>query len=208
MAAHYPYDCPGAIAGRHSYEDYLACIRYSDKLLAKLIDEFRLHHLLEDTLFVIVGDHGESFGEHGLFVHNSSMYEEEITVPLVFWSDDGRLAHHFIPTSRQIDIAPTIADLLGMMNSTVPVQGVSLLRRNGPPPAIFASTFFEGVGQALVEGSDKYIYEASQDQLLTFDLERDSNEKSPKITTGQKKSDIVTRLRAFSAYQELAFPQP
>ena len=59
MAAHYPYECPGAIAGRHNYEDYLACIRYSDKLLAKLIDEFRLHHLLEDTLFVIVGDHGE-----------------------------------------------------------------------------------------------------------------------------------------------------
>jgi arylsulfatase A-like enzyme len=185
----------------------MACIRYSDNLLATMIEEFRQHHLLEDTLFVIVGDHGESFGEHGLFVHNSSMYEEEITVPLIFWSDDGRLAHHFIPTSRQIDIAPTIADLLGMMNSIVPVQGVSLLRRTVQPPAAFASTFFEGVGQALVEGSDKYIYEASADRLVVFDLNHDSNETSPKVITAQKKSDIVARLRAFIAYQELAFPQ-
>lgn len=30
-----------------------------------------------ETLFVLVGDHGESFGEHGVIVHNSSLYEEE-----------------------------------------------------------------------------------------------------------------------------------
>ena len=208
LAAHYPYECPGAIAGRHNNDDYMACIKDSDRLLGKLVAEFRQKNLLEDTLFVIVGDHGESFGEHGLYVHNSSMYEEEITVPLIFWSDDGRLTHHLLPKSRQIDIAPTIADLLGMMNSTVPVQGVSLLRQNGPPPAIFASTFFEGVGQALVEGSDKYIYEASKDQLLAFDLKSDPNERSPMIVVGKEKIDITTRLRAFSAHQELSFPQP
>jgi len=205
-AAHYPYECPGAVVGRHSYEDYMACIKYSDELLGKMVEQFRRLHLLDDTLFVVVGDHGESFGEHGLFVHNSSMYEEEITVPLIFWSDDGRLANHLIPISRQIDIAPTIADLLGIMNGRVQVQGVSLLRRTGQSPTVFVSTFFEGVGQALVEGSDKYIYEG-HDRLLAFDLNHDPNESLPKVITGQKKSEIVARLRAFSAYQELAFPR-
>jgi phosphoglycerol transferase MdoB-like AlkP superfamily enzyme len=207
MAAHYPYECPGAIAGRHSYTDYTACVKSSDKLLAKMIEDFRRLNSIKDTLFVIVGDHGESFGEHGLFVHNSSLYEEEVTVPLIFWSDDGRLAHHFIPVSRQIDIAPTIADLLGMMNSEIPVQGVSLLRRNGSMPPVFMSTFFEGVGQALVEPPYKYIYESSADRLLAFDLNRDPNETSPEVIADPKKRAIVARLRAFQAYQELAFPR-
>ena len=206
-AAHYPYECPGAVAGRHSYADYTSCVKYSDNLLAEMIEDFRRLNLIQDTLFVIVGDHGESFGEHGLFVHNSSMYEEEVSVPLVFWSDDGRLAHHFDPVSRQIDIVPTIADLLGMMSSELPIQGVSLLRRNGPTPPVFMSTFFEGVGQALVEPPYKYIYEASADRLFAFDLNRNPNETSPDVISDPKKQAIVARLRAFLAYQELAFPQ-
>jgi arylsulfatase A-like enzyme len=171
-----------------------------------MTEEFRRHDLIQDTLFVIIGDHGESFGEHGLFVHNSSMYEEEVTVPLVFWSDDGRLANNVLPLSRQIDIAPTIADLLGLLNSEIPIQGVSLLRRNSPVPSVFISTFFDGVSQALVEPPRKYIYEASADRLIAFDLDRDPGETSPQTITGQIKMPIVARLRAFEAYQKIVFP--
>lgn len=205
LAAHYPYECPGS--GRdHSYLDYEACLQYSDKLLAGMIEEFRSRGLMQDTLFVIVGDHGESFGEHGLFVHNSSMYDEEVTVPLIFWSEDGRLANSFIPTSREIDIAPTIADLLGLMNSDVPVQGVSLLRRGSHVPPIFMATFFEGVAQALVEPPLKYIYEESADRLLAFNLDRDPSESSSEVITGNQKKEIIRRLKAFQASQEVSFP--
>jgi len=69
------------------------------------------------------------------------------------------------------------------------------------------STFFEGVGQALVEDSIKYIWEPSADRLLAFDLNLDRNELSPKIITGEQKNAVVQRLRAFQAYQELAFPR-
>jgi hypothetical protein len=206
-AAHYPYECPGSVPRRHSYADYKACVSYSDSLLGGLIGEFRRLNLMQDTLFVIVGDHGESFGEHGLVVHNSSMYEEEVAVPLVLWSDDGRLGHHLIPVSRQIDIAPTIADLLGIMDSEIPVQGMSLLRRSASIPPVFMSTFFENLALALVEPPYKYIYEIAGDRLLEFDLHRDPRETSPHVVMGSKKENIVARLKAFERHQDAAFPR-
>ena len=62
-------------------------------MLEPFLAGLRERKLLDDTLVVIVGDHGESFGEHGSYVHNNSLYEEETTVPLIFWSVDGRLRH-------------------------------------------------------------------------------------------------------------------
>ena len=179
LAAHYPYDCENSDVTRHNLTDYKHCVAESDANLTNFLAALKQSGALQDTLFVIVGDHGESFGEHGTYVHNSSMYQEEVTVPLVFWSEDGRLGHHVLESSRQIDIAPTIADLMGIMNATVPVQGVSILRRQEAPPAIFMATFFDDLGVALVEPTTKYIYEQSADKLLAFDQEADPLEKIP-----------------------------
>lgn len=206
MAAHYPYACKGSDARRHSRADYEKCVAESDTNLAKLLKEFSRLGLMQDTLFVVVGDHGESFGEHGLYVHNSSMYDEEVTVPLIFWSEDGRLGHHLIPYSRQIDIAPTIADLIGAMMANIPVQGVSLLRQQNPNPAVFMATFFDGLGSALYEPPFKYILEPSTNKLKTFDHTNDPFEKSPVKADEEKTREVIDRIRAFYAYQERAFP--
>lgn len=205
IAAHYPYECKGSDPKRHNLDDYEKCVAESDTNLAKLLDEFRQRGLMQDTLFVVVGDHGESFGEHGLFVHNSSMYNEEVTVPLIFWSEDGRLGQHRIPYSRQIDIAPTIADLMGAMEANIPVQGVSLLRQANQNPPVFMATFFDGLGSALFEPPYKYILESSTNRLTTFDLTNDPFEKSPVDIPEEKKRDVIARIRTFYAYQERAF---
>jgi hypothetical protein len=203
LAAHYPYVCPGH-KHRSDHEEYLNCVSYSDRLLGTMLSAFEAQRLLEDTLFVIVGDHGESFGEHGTYVHNSSLYEEETTVPLVFWSADGRLRQGRIPDSRQIDIGPTIADLFEL-HSDVPVQGVSLLREN-PAQPVYMSTFFDDVARALVEYPDKYIYEPSSGRLRHFDLSRDPFELDGQEVTGTaKKTQVLARLSAFRAYEEVAF---
>ena len=206
LAAHYPYDCQGAVANRLSLTDYNQCVAESDANLSKLLKEFSRLGLMKDTLFVVVGDHGESFGEHGLFVHNSSMYDEEVTVPLVFWSEDGRLGRHRIPYSRQIDIVPTIADLMGAMDANIPVQGVSLLRRQNRTPPAFMATFFDGLNAALYEPPFKYILDPSTDRLTAFDHTNDPFEKNPVAVSEEKKREIIGRIRAFYAYQERVLP--
>jgi arylsulfatase A-like enzyme len=133
------------------------------------------------------------------------MYEEEVTVPLVFWSEDGRLGHHVLASSRQIDIAPTISDLVGAMQATVPVQGVSLLRQQDWSPPVFMATFFDDLGAAIVEPPFKYIYEQSTDRVLAFDDANDPLEKSPLGLPTEKQQALIQRIRAFLAYQKQVF---
>lgn len=153
---------------------------------------------------MIVGDHGESFGEHGTYAHNSSLYEEETTVPLVFWSADGRLREGRLPDSRQIDIGPTISDLFEL-HSDVPVQGVSLLRERSPQP-VYMSTFFDDVGRALIEYPDKYIYDPSSGRLQHFKLDTDPLERDGhEVSANAKRAQVIARLSAFHAYEKSAF---
>jgi len=206
LAAHYPYDCEKSDVTRHNLTDYRHCVSESDANLTNFLAALKQVGAMQDTLFVIVGDHGESFGEHGTYVHNSSMYQEEVTVPLIFWSEDGRLGHHVLRSSRQIDIAPTIADLMGAMDAVVPVQGVSILRRQDTSPPVFMATFFDDLGVALVEPPIKYIYEQSADKLLAFDNAADPLEKSPLVLPPETQLAVIQRLRAFLAYQKQIFP--
>jgi Sulfatase len=206
LAAHYPYYCADANWKRHGLADYRKCVAESDANLAGFLESLNRFDLLRDTLLVIVGDHGESFGEHGVYVHNSSMYDEEVSVPLVFWSQDGRLGHQFIPYSRQIDIVPTIADLMGSMDSPTAVQGLSLLRYPETPPPNFMATFFDDLAAALIEPPFKYIYDPSGSRLLAFNDVNDPLESSPLTLPDDRRQVIIKRIRSFLAYQRGAFP--
>ena len=62
------------------YDD---CIRYLDGQLQVLFSGLATQGILERTLVVVVADHGESFGEHDLFVHGDSLYRPETHVPLL-----------------------------------------------------------------------------------------------------------------------------
>jgi arylsulfatase A-like enzyme len=172
-------------------------------MLGTMLEAFEAQALLNDTLVVLVGDHGEAFGEHGVFVHNSTVHEEEVVVPLVFWSADGRLRHSGVVEGRQIDVAPTILDLFGLTDDATLVQGDSLLRAAGR--AVYLSTFFDDLALGLVEAGLKYVYEPATDEIRAYDLTADPDEARPRVVHGEQKRDIVRRLRAFQAYQRETF---
>ncbi len=65
---------------RDSYDN---CIAHVDEMLGQLTGELERRGLLETTWIVITSDHGEGFGEHGLFEHGESLYSTEIHVPLL-----------------------------------------------------------------------------------------------------------------------------
>jgi len=207
LAAHYPYVYPGkGPSDGDGLESYERSLVRADAQLEELLTGLREQGVLDDTLLVLVGDHGESFGEHGHEVHNNSLYEEEVTVPLVFWSADGRLRHDQVLVAQQIDVAPTVADLLGLQDGELPVQGRSLLRAEGPAP-IYLTTFFEGVGQALIEDGTKWLYEPDGGRLVKFDLLADPGEQRPQEVGEAERERVVQRLQAFRAYQRRAFAE-
>ena len=70
---------------RDCYDD---CIAFLDDQLGRLLDELRGQGLLDNTLVIITSDHGESFGDHGVFGHGTGLYLDQIAVPLVILSPD------------------------------------------------------------------------------------------------------------------------
>lgn len=210
LAAHYPYDYPGKPKGQPAdFSAYLQSVQYADAILRSVFQGLQKQGLLENTLVVVLGDHGESFSEHGSRVHNNSMYDEEITTPLILWSADHRLkASGPVPVCSEADVAPTILDLLGIFDSDLPIQGNSLLRKPDRDP-IYVSSFFQDVSMALIVDNRKYMYFPSSKKLLLFDLESDPDEKSPILLSAQhglKTSEILTKFQAFDAYQRSQFP--
>lgn len=118
IASHHPYVSPGNIGAVESPAQanaaYVKAIRYTDRLVAELFAEMRKHGLLDNTLVVITGDHGEAFSEHGQIGHNGVGYEEGIRVPLIL---HGPMlgAPRVIPGLRQhIDIMPTVLEAAGI----------------------------------------------------------------------------------------------
>ncbi len=57
-------------------------VKYTDKLVGDVIRLFRERGTLDDTIVIVVGDHGEMMGEHGAFGHVTSLYQPDLHVPL------------------------------------------------------------------------------------------------------------------------------
>jgi arylsulfatase A-like enzyme len=107
-------------------------------------------------------------------------------------------------TSHQTDIIPTIADFFGVTDSSLNVQGVSLLREQGKR-VFFMSTFFDELSSALVDHPNKYIYEYSPDTITKYNIEDDPHEKSPQAVLGNEFNSIKKRLLSYNLYQKTIF---
>lgn len=90
-------------------------IKYTDYLVGKIIDVWRKRGTLDDTVFVILADHGEHVGEHGMFGHLTSVYQPDLWVPLMFRYPPRIKAGQRIPQEvSTLGVFATIFDLLGM----------------------------------------------------------------------------------------------
>jgi lipoteichoic acid synthase len=152
---------------------YLRALGETDRALGELLRGLERRGLLDSTLIVVAGDHGEAFGQHGNAFHRL-LWEEEVRVPLILINS--RLFHGETDTipGGTIDIAPTIVDLLGQ---PMPPewQGRSLFDPGRPNRAYLFGPYSGLFG--LRDGKWKLIYDpiANQDQL--YDLSADPHEQ-------------------------------
>ncbi|MGQ0560211.1 MAG: LTA synthase family protein [Sphingosinicella sp.] len=103
---------------------------YTDDVVRELLEGLRREPWFARTLVVIVGDHGFNTGEHGPVPGQHDLYRESVWVPLMLFGAHPRLpaGRHDGPASL-LDVAPTLADLLGLREAN-PWQGHSLLAVN------------------------------------------------------------------------------
>lgn len=95
---------------------YLNSVHHLDSQFARVFDYLETHDLLDSTIVVVVGDHGEEFMENGFWGHNSTFSDPQTRTPLVLWVPGQAAASHGYLTSH-LDLPATIMPLLGVTNS-------------------------------------------------------------------------------------------
>jgi hypothetical protein len=100
-------------------------LAYTDSQLGMLFDWMETTGRFDNTMVVIMADHGESLGERGVYRHASQLYNEQTRVPMIVYvpGQTPRRINDFVST---IDLGSTILSAAGV---TVPEQyiGVNLL---------------------------------------------------------------------------------
>jgi arylsulfatase A-like enzyme len=92
-------------------------IAYTDHHLNKLFEHLKSLGMWDDSLIVLLSDHGEEFQDHGSMHHIRTLYEEVLRVPLIFKLPGGRplFWRQRVGTRvSTVDVAPTVLDLAGI----------------------------------------------------------------------------------------------
>ncbi|HEX9104337.1 MAG TPA: sulfatase-like hydrolase/transferase, partial [Polyangia bacterium] len=183
---HEPYEPhPGHFDGaRTSAEEYDGEVHYVDAEVARLLDY--LKRTRPHALVIVAADHGEEFGEHGGRYHGTTLYEEQVHVPLAFATLDGvGLPPHRVATPvGLVDVAPTILSLIGIVPSAK-MRGRDLgpwLLPSPPPEDAHGPVLAEIDRQKMiVDGNHKLVCDLSTDACSAFDLAADPAERKNRI---------------------------
>jgi arylsulfatase A-like enzyme/HEAT repeat protein len=161
--------------GERDIDRYDSEILRVDGAVARLIHEARAR-LSRDVIVVLTADHGEEFRDHGGLYHGSSVYDEQIRVPLLLLVPD--IAPRRVTTPVEVvDIAPTLLLLTGgdVPSSMRGDDLRGLATGIGEAPR-FAFSAVQSK-RAIVEWPYKLIYDSSYRLVELFDLSSDPRER-------------------------------
>ncbi len=171
-----------------------------DAALGELVDGLKARGLLERTTLVVTSDHGEEFAEHGGFYHGTTLYEEQLRVPLVLV---GPQISPGVDTSlaRQIDVAPTVLARFGV-NAPPAWEGRDLLGSSEPPTATLAEEDHEGNVLTSVRVGERKLIRANPQNprglapVELYDLAADPGERQNLAGDGLAVQTMVSALNA------------
>jgi len=173
---HEPYAPPAGVDHDNSERGrYEAEVATCDRAIAELVRRFRAAR--PKATVIVTADHGEEFGDHGGSFHGTSLYDEQVRVPLL-WSSPG------VVSARTTAVPVELTDLGTTLLSTAGIPrdahmrgddlGAVLAGRDEAGPS-FAFASIEG-RHMVTDGKRKLICAASDAHCALFELERDPAE--------------------------------
>ncbi|MCP4806134.1 MAG: sulfatase [Proteobacteria bacterium] len=127
---------------------YDASVRYADFQVGRMLAELDASGMREETLVVLVSDHGEDLLEHGSVNHRRSLHDENLHVALMLSGPGVEPGVVDTPVGL-IDVFPTVNELLGLRERDLP--GVSLLSPD-PNRAIVSEAVLGSVSVRTSDG--------------------------------------------------------
>ncbi|HEX2678373.1 MAG TPA: sulfatase-like hydrolase/transferase, partial [Polyangiales bacterium] len=173
---------PANIGGRMprpftDYNRYLNTVSYADQFMGDVIDSLKEQGLLDDTLVVVVGDHGQGFFEHGQKAHNTVIWDEGLHVPLVFHNSKLFAEPRKVEgVRRQVDITPTILAQLNAHFAPSLFEGQDLLTAPEHEYA-YSSCWYDKRCSAETGSSLRIIDHYDNQPMEVYDLTADPYER-------------------------------
>jgi arylsulfatase A-like enzyme len=195
---------------------YINSIKTADKFLANTFNTMKKLDLYEKTLFIVMGDHGDSFNEHNeidrqpdlRYEHGHFLYDNILKVPLIFFWPGQKVGKHFKQQVELIDLTPTILDSLNV-KCDHKFDGLSLIKAiNGDndqkfKPFVFSEVVRESRDLSLRSvrtNKTKLIKDDKTNKFELFDLVKDPAEQNnlwPQDPHSEK-SVLLEELEEFS----------
>lgn len=190
--------------GNKARDRYDQEVFYTDLWVKKLLDFVDAQPYGKDTYLVISADHGEAFGEHGMYKHAFELWEVLTRVPLLICGP-GIKAQRIAERRSHLDLTPTIFELLGQKAPT-DLMGKSLLPEltGQEPPRVREPIYMELTEdshnpprRALIQADYKLIWSGPRDKFQLFNLARDpGEEKDLSKDEPEKLKELVGAYRA------------
>jgi phosphoglycerol transferase MdoB-like AlkP superfamily enzyme len=173
---HDPYEVPEWFAkpAKEPLDCYQQAISYTDKFLAALDVELAKLNMNDNTIFCVIGDHGEGFGEHGLLGHERIAFEEVLRIPWVmrvpFLVEPGTKITE--PVSS-IDLTPTLLSLLGLDISNIDFDGINILGDVPNDRKVYFSGWMQQGPAGFIRGNQKVTYAPANKSVYIYNLASD-----------------------------------
>ncbi|HKE15842.1 MAG TPA: sulfatase-like hydrolase/transferase [Kofleriaceae bacterium] len=195
-ATHHPYAMPPAAeararaAGRAAAsprDRHARLVEEEDLLLGQVRALLRQRGLDRRTIVVVVGDHGEGFGDKGVRQHDNNFYEEGLHVPWVM-AGPGVAHARMAGDASLVDVTPTILEIVGAPLTPVAARslpGRSLLRGSPGSRLLVFYCWQDARCRGLVDGGRKVVSVPDAHTAFWFDLAADPEERSPQRLTAE-----------------------
>ncbi len=186
------YVFPGA---RSHHENYTNSMHLTDKYLREFFKQLDAREYLKNSLVIVIGDNGFPMGQHRNNYHNTkTAYNEIFKMPmLVLWN--GKLAPAVLEESAysQLDVAPTVMELLGI-KMTNHFVGTSIFASRPDDYFVPLVQPFDGTVLASIRYPFKLIKYHRDGNEEFYDLKKDKGEKYNAISS-YRDSKIVKEMR-------------
>jgi arylsulfatase A-like enzyme len=194
---HYPFDKNPKHVPDQDYptkyqRNYVASLSAADAWLGTFSAELDRRPALQDAIVVIVGDHSFPADEHGIHFNGLGSFEEAFhTAFALRWS--GHVPPQLVTdaAASQIDIAPTILDLLQIRTKTH-FTGTSLVSGEPARTPVALVQPYDGVHLAAVRWPFKLVRHESAEQEHLYDLSRDPEEEHDRIDEKALAGEVAT----------------
>ncbi|MBM4363308.1 MAG: sulfatase-like hydrolase/transferase, partial [Deltaproteobacteria bacterium] len=198
---------PGFEFGRWARDMYDGEVAWVDSQIGRLLDFVRAQPFGKRTIIVFTSDHGEAFGEHGMWRHGFELWEELVRVPLIVHVP-GVPAGRVKARRSSVDLVPTMLELLGLPlpaeDAPDFLSGRSWVPDLLDPPSAAPRTVFvdmcEGPyndeRQAYLD-ADMKLVAARGRGLSLFDLAADPGEKRDLLGDRARAAPVIAGFQEF-----------